>query len=309
MDFKKLNRLLAPFIVDGVLAVKQSANDRLVEVLDEIQFVTRSVNQLPDSIVLELQILDVNVFYKMLAGEANKFLLASRVSHARAIQVQENNASWQAVEHYYSAYYAIHYLLRLTGVSLTNLDARSMSVIKRNALGIPMPQTIPEGLYVMSYDDASNILTLKKNTKKSSGGSHKDAWRLWEELVEKIKNQTETDPAEYVGVAVELAAHKKFLVKSTSKYNPPEIRGEINYQFKGGSWIFEERSQSSIGRIQRSISLMQPESIATTVTPEALIASNKFIIGLAKSVFKNASEKYPKSICRSLENKYSIYMN
>lgn len=308
MDFKKLIRLLTPIVVDGVLAVRQNSHDRLIEVLHELDFVTRSVSQLPDSIVIELQILDPSSFYRMLAGEANKFLLASRVSHARAAQSQENNASWQAVEHYYSAYYAVHYLLRLTGVSLTNLDEQSINVIARSALGVPIQTQIPGGLYVMRYDDTSKILTLKKNTKKGSGGSHQDAWKLWEELVEKLKTQTGADPVEYASIAVDLAAHKNFLVRSTSKYNPPDIRGEINYQFKGGSWVFEKKSKDSIERIQRSIASQQITQPARTPNPEGLVASNKMIIGLAKAVFQNASERYPASICRSLSNRYSSYI-
>lgn len=166
MDFKKLVRLLMPIVVEGVLAVKQNSKDRLVEMFNELEFMTRSINQTSDHLIIELQILDKNLFYKLLAGEANKFLLASRISYARAIQNQENNASWQTVEHYYSAYYSIHYLLRLTGVSLTNLDNESITIINRGLYGIEtqtQTQTqVTSGLYVMYYDDASSILTLKK---------------------------------------------------------------------------------------------------------------------------------------------------
>ena len=105
----------------------------------------------------------------------------------------------------------------------------------------------------MHYNVMSKILTLKKNLKKS-GGSHQEAWQLWEGLVEKLRVSTNTDPVEYASTSIDLSAHKNFLVKSTAKYNPPEIRGEINYQFRGGSWIFETKAKDTINRIQRSIS-------------------------------------------------------
>lgn len=307
MDLKKLIRLLSPLIVEGVLAVRRNAHDRLVEMLHELQFMTRGVTHAADNVIIQLQILDDDLLYRLLAGEANKFLLASRISHERSGQDQTNNASWQIIEHYYAAYYAVHYLLRLTGTSVTNLDSRGTNAITRSYFGsLPLP-TVPGGLYIMQYDDASKILTLTKNTKRG-GGSHQEAWQLWENLIEKLRLQTNTDPIEYAATSIDLSAHKSFLVRSTAKYNPPEIRGEINYQFKGEVWNFEPNAKDSISRLQRSIASTPTLAATNTPTPEGLITNNKIIIGLAKAVFLHASEKYPKGICRSLANKYASYM-
>ena len=308
MDFKKLTRLFIPIMVEDVLSARRSSHDRLVEKLQDLEFVTRSVSQTSDELEIKLQILDVDLLHQLLAGEANKFLLASRVSHERSIQNQENNASWQAIEHYYSAYYAVHYLIRLTGISITNLDSKSVESIVRSNISAGVHITVPTGLYTLEYEKISKILTLKKNLKKGSGGSHQDAWKLWEDLVEKLRVGTNSDPVEYASTSVDLSMHKIFLVKSTAKYNPSDIRGEINYQFKGGSWMFEKNSKTSIGNIQRSISNTLPQAIIKTPSPEALISNNKVIIGLAKAIFSHASDSYPRSICRSIANKYSTYV-
>lgn len=307
MDFKKLIRLFAPIMVEGALSVRRNATDRLVEMLHELQFVTRNIARTADSITVELQILDADLLYRLLAGEANRFLLASRVSHGRSIQDQPNNASWQAIENYYAAYYAVHYLLRLSGITVTNLDSRGTDAITRSNLGTPASPPVPGGLYIMHYDDASKMLTLKKNLKKS-GGSHQEAWQLWEALVEKLRIRTNTDPVEYASTSIDLSEHKSFLVRSTAKYNPPEIRGEINYQFRGGSWIFEHKAKDTITRLQRSISSTQSPAATRAPTPEGLVSNNKIIIGLAKAVFLHVAEKYPNGICRSLANKYSDYI-
>lgn len=76
--------------------------------LHELEFSTKSVKKIADKIEIELQILDVDLLYRLLAGEANKFLLASRVSHERSTQNQLSNASWQAIENYYAAYFSVH---------------------------------------------------------------------------------------------------------------------------------------------------------------------------------------------------------
>jgi hypothetical protein len=275
--------------------------------LHELEFVTRGITNTADNVTVQLQILDDDLLYRLLAGEANKFLLASRISHERSAQDQANNASWQAIEHYYAAYYGVHYLLRLTGISVTNLDLRCTSAITRSQYGAPPSPSVPAGLYIMQYDDSSKVLTLKKNLKRS-GGSHQEAWQLWEDLIERLRARTNVDPVEYASTSIDLSEHKSFLIKSTAKYNPPEIRGEINYQFRGGVWVFEKNARDTIDRLQRSIAGATALAATSASTSEGLIANNKIIIGLAKAVFLHASEKYPKGICRSLANRYSSYV-
>lgn len=308
MDLKRTIRLLSPLLIEGALAVRQNSNERLVEMLHELEFSTKSIKKSVDKIAIELQILDVDLLYRLLAGEANKFLLASRVSHARSTQNQPSNASWQAIENYYAAYFGVHYLLRLTGVSVTNIDARGVAAIERSNYGQKPSFNIPAGLYVMNFEESSKTLTLTKNTKKS-GGSHQDAWHHWEKLIDKLRTQTNTDPVEYAAISLDLAEHKRFLVRSTSKYNPPEIRGEINYQFRGGSWIFEKGASKSVGVLQRSLLTESASGVpVTAATPAGLISTNRFIISLAKAVFLHASDKYPKGVCRSISNKYKTYV-
>lgn len=306
MNIQKVIRLLLPLVVEGVLKSQRHSHDRLVEKFDQLEFYTRNILSAQNETVIELQILDENLLYQLLAGEANKFLLASRVSHDRATQTQTNNAAWQIIEHYYSAYYAAHYLIRLTGISLTSLDSHATGFIKRNLLDSNNSISIPVGLYTLHYDDLNKMLILKKNT-KNLGGSHQNAWQLWYKLIEKLMIKTNSDPVEYADTAIDLTTHKCFLSKSTGKYNPPELRGEINYQFKGSAWIFEKNATSSIKKIQRIILDAPPNNIVDSSSLEGLVSNNKIIISLARAIFLHSSDKYPKGICRSLTNKYKNY--
>ncbi len=163
MEINKLIRLFTPLAVEGVWAVKRNSHGRLVEKLNDLEFVVRGLIKTDKTLTVELQILDEALLYRLLAGEANKFLLASRLTYNRSAQDQVANASWQAVEHYYAAYYAVHYLLRITGVSVTNLDDSGARIIESSSLGTLAPNTVPSGLYLMSYDKGLKILTLKKN--------------------------------------------------------------------------------------------------------------------------------------------------
>jgi hypothetical protein len=304
MELQKLIRLLTPLMVEGVIAVRSNSHARLAESLEDLQFVTRSITHTDSNVVIELQIIDENLLHRLLAGEANKFLLASRISNERSTYAQPNNASWQAIESYYAAYYAVHYLLRLTGISITNLDTKGTDAIAKSNLGSAVRTSIPGGLYFMQYEYNSKILTLRKNLNKN-GGSHREAWQLWTELIDKIRFQTSVDPVEYLSTSVDLLTHRNFLVKSKEKFNPSEIRGEINYQFKGKTWIFESNAKDAIDRLQRLI--VSSHSIATmpSSSAESLVLNSKIIVDFAKAVFLYAADKYPKGICRSLSNKYS----
>ena len=98
------------------------------------------------------------------------------------------------------------------------------------------------------------------------------------------------------------------MVKSTGHYTPPEVRGEINYQFKGGVWTFEKNSSKSINEIQAFISQPASAPVCAPVNVKNLISNNKIIIELAIRIFSYGAEKYPRSICRSLSNKYSDFL-
>jgi len=186
MDFTKLTRLYMPLLIPGILDAKRMSYDRLIEKIDDLEFVTRSVIQDTKEITIQLQIIDEELLQHLLSGEANKFWLASMFTLNRAHQIQNGNVAWQAVEHYYAAYYAVHYLLRISGVSLTNLDSNAISAIAQNNIGTPISVNIPNGLYTIRYDKNNSALMLKKSIKNKGGGSHKDAWRLWEELIVRL---------------------------------------------------------------------------------------------------------------------------
>ena len=130
---------------------------------------------------------------------------------------------------------------------------------------------------------------------------------MWVALIEKLQASTLVDPIEYARESLDLIEHKKFIVRSTGRYAPPELRSEVNYQFKGGTWNFEKQSTDNIRRLQNSI-MDSNIDLSEKSNQHSLISNNKLIINIAKSVFKHSSDKYPKSICRSLQNRYSTFI-
>ncbi|MBU2785008.1 hypothetical protein HAP93_04375 [Acidithiobacillus ferriphilus] len=309
-ELKKVARLISPMIAKEISSARINSHDRIIEKLDDLQFMTRSIINTPSLLTIELQILDRSLMGHLLAGEANRFFLASVVSRERSTQNQLKNASWQAIENYYAAYFGIHYLLRMTGLSITNIDSNAKHAILRSYYDMPTPSIpLPSGLYIMKFNGDSGVVTLTKNLTKKGGGSHLEAWRHWEDLVQKLIDITKIDIVEYARISMYLTEHLSFIRGSETRCNPPEIRGKINYQFKGGAWIFEKGSEKSVGVLQRLISLPSTNRTSTSATPESLIVNNRLIIDMAIAVFNLISDSYPKGIYRSLANKYSSYLH
>ena len=306
MDQQKLLRLYLPGSVAGVLSANRNSTERLLDSIEQLEFASRILPKIGNETEIELNLLGATTpFYKLLAGEASRFLLASRMSYRRALQQQDKNVSWQTIEHYYSAYFAAHYLLRLTGQSITNLDDNQVAVIRNNSLNsISKSDIIPVGLYLLSYNDSSKTIILRKTERKV--GSHQALWKKWLQLVNNLIEIANLDWNEYATEEMNLKDHKNFLSNSNGFMFAPDIRAQINYQFKGGTWHFE-KDAASVSIVQRSIQNTSPVRPIVTPTPLGLISNNKLIIELAKAVFNSAAQNYPKSFTRSLKNEYAEY--
>lgn len=309
MEFHKLIRLMIPYTVQGVLKAPRLAKSRVVDHLGKLHFITKHIDFNDDETRIVLEILDEASLFSLLAGEAHRFLLASRLTLHRAYQPQPQNAAWQTIEHYYAAFYSVHYLIRTTGISLTNVDDIAQKSIIRHQLssGGNKPKKVPTGKYLLNYDDQTRTLSLVQSNRRGPGGSHQDAWKLWLELIDKLNAGASADPQDFAASSIILSGHKSFLIRSSGKYNPPELRGEINYQFKGGSWIFE-REPDAVKHLQSAILNNVLRGSEIRPTTRSLIAHNNIIIEFAKSLFIHSSRSYPKAICNSLLNQYRDFL-
>lgn len=249
---------------------------------------------------IDLYMIDDVKFAKLIAGEAHKFFLASMISLERSRQFQQHNIAWQVVEHYYAAYYAVHYLMRVAGYSLTNIDDAAIKAMMRS--NVAGSTSVQSGLSTMLFSDDCVFVTLTKNEK--GGGSHKEAWAIWVTILTELIDQCKSDDIEYSSLEIELKQHMSFVKINDQKFNPSEIRAEVNYQFKGQSWCFEDDTNGKIATIQSSIA---DDSFSLTGTDDKilkLINNNKLIINLARDFFKKSNDEYSQGICRSLRNQF-----
>lgn len=312
---EKLLRIFSFSSRDLVAGARKKSVVKFADSLDEINFiVTEFIESAPKvkatattlaipavKQVIDLLMIDNVKFAKLVAGEAHKFFLASMVSLERSRQSQQHNLAWQIVEHYYAAYYAIHYLMRVVGYSLTNIDDSALKVIKRSSLIGDI--NVKGGLNTMNFSDDCKAVSLIKNEK--GGGSHKDAWAIWSRIIYDLIQTCKVDDVEYSSLEIELTQHLHFIKVNDQKFNPSEIRAEVNYQFKGQSWCFEDDTSGKFAKIQSEIN---DDAFVLTQSEDKLfnlINHNKFIIKLAQNFFKQSSEGYSTGICRSIRNQFS----
>jgi len=239
-------------------------------------------------------------FGKLIAGEAHKFFLASMVSLDRSRQSQEHNIAWQIVEHYYAAYYAVHYLMRLAGYSLTNIDDATLKIIKTSA--IMDIKSANGGLSTVEFSQDCKEIVIRKNGK--GGGSHKEVWAIWIKILDVIIGAAQEDDHEYSSLEIKLQEHKRFIRISEEKFSPSDIRAEVNYQFKGDTWCFMDADNPRITKIKQHIDSDAYTLDASQDKVIRLINNNKLIISLARSAFTYSIKNYARGICRSINSQY-----
>jgi hypothetical protein len=191
----------------------------------------------------------------------------------------------------------------MCGVSITNIDAKVIKRIRECSFGIVVPELIPKGLYRFQYSETTETLTLEKLPK--GGGSHKDAWKEWENLVTRIKKHVDADIIEYADADLVLTTHLDFVVKTPKEhYNPPEIRGEINYQFTNSTWFFEGITDDRARLLNSKIRSIDYSFTSSDERVIKFTANNALIFRLAKDMFDHLVESYPRGAYQNIKNKH-----
>ncbi|WNY81916.1 hypothetical protein NNQ28_16550 [Cronobacter dublinensis] len=173
----KLLRIFSFSIRELVAGARKKSVTKFSEGLEDLNFVVTQFNAAqkktdatsttpaiaasPQSMTLLM--LDEAKFGKFIAGEAHKFFLAAMISLERARQAQQHNLAWQIVEHYYAAYYSVHYLMRVAGYSLTNLDDKAVKALKRSS--VASIGEMQSGLCTLTFSEDCRDVIITKNEK------------------------------------------------------------------------------------------------------------------------------------------------
>ena len=189
-----------------------------------------------------LRVIDES-FFKAIGNDCDKF---ARFSLETLCAIQPNrifrkNSSWPTINSYYASFFAAHSLLRMFGISYSQLNFDHLNKILElaNILGKnPGVTGIETGFYACTYDQASKILHFQKLV-----DSHSDLWlcfyKLLQNLIANTKNITaiSSDKLECLDILSEL---KEAISQEKSKTKGnwlSNIRNDVNYHGTNGSWF------------------------------------------------------------------------
>lgn len=302
----KLTRVISSDFRVSVISSKSKKKVKTTEAFSELDLILTNIEKVPEQ-KLTLLVIDSKKLGEFIASEANRFFFAAIASLERSRQNQQNNISWQIVEQYYAAYYSVHYIMRIIGYSITNIDKDATKEILKTNTSAVSTTDISSGLSLLKYNKDCSEITLIKMGKGS--GSHADAWKIWYQIIEKYKQTLELDITEYNELVHALIAHCSFLKRSNGSFSPTAIRNEINYQFKGDSWYFEDKCKDKVDQIQRALLNNETDLSHTNNQLLNLIHHNNFVIHFAKSIFNKNISDYPRSIAHSLFNQHHQKIN
>lgn len=177
--------------------------------------------------------------YTSLANDCNRFSLAAIESMWCIGKVEKlpKSTAWAAVQMYYSAFFAVHSILRLFGRACTQLDSRHVEVVYQVADATNMTggsSCVESGFYI-------SVIENECVEYKKLKDSHADTWLSFSNLLTWIINNigNTTGLGKHKSDALDLISNLKLAMSKSgaAKGNwPSQVRNRINYQHSHGAW-------------------------------------------------------------------------
>ncbi len=153
------------------------------------------------------------------------------------------STAWFLLRSYYSAFFAAHSILRILGISCSQLSSPQSASINKiaelynNALGIRPSK----GFYVCEFNSSDKQLTCNKTT-ISAGGVHEAFWHTFTQRMSQLSDQIlQTNGSTIINQQVATKLNELCLNLSYQHCNNGSwlsfVRNEINYKHKLGCWF------------------------------------------------------------------------
>jgi len=191
-----------------------------------------------------------NGFWIGAANDCNRFACAAfeTISHIQAHPRLAKSSAWNLIMAYYASFYAMHALLRIFGMSYSQLEKPLMrKVIEIANLSEETEKyKFEDGFYKIKFNKTNNVVDFKKRK-----DSHSDAWEsflnLTNEILEKVNGTTALNSYKNDTLAL-ISKLQENVTRSrcSTKGNWLSfIRNEVNYQHSRGLWYpFSDRPRN-----------------------------------------------------------------
>jgi hypothetical protein len=183
---------------------------------------------------------------------------------------------WLLIRGYYSAFFALHSLMRLHGWACTRLTKEIGLRLNQDAkLFFPDGDQIQGGLYLIKAENRSSELSCE-SLSLNSGGTHEALWALLFDFMAELTNVTLEQSVDEESSQELVAAVSQFRTL-VNKYNGPvwltRVRNRVNYSHEYGAWHPYERSTCDADRVISTLGRWreEPSQVLSNGTTDELI--------------------------------------
>lgn len=229
--------------------------------------------------------------------EADRFATASfesllmeapRVEYARS-------TGWTLIRGYYSAFFALHALLRMHGWACTRISGTAINSINKEInLLYAGSDNVEAGLYFMEVTSGGSEVLLKKMD-AANGGSHEMLWSLLPKYLKAITDialSDTTDPEASASITVVIDGFLQFLKKKGGANWFTQVRNRVTYAHEYGAWYPYSASTCDMERIYAGLrGWMRPpdQALSSGATDELVQFSEacSFIVSLCRTTVED----------------------
>lgn len=189
------------------------------------------------------------------AHEADRFASAAFESLIIAArnEAHPRSIAWLLIQGYYSAFFAMHALLRIRGWACTKLAKKNLDSINAEVKALyPAADSFAQGLYLIKSQSAGRDLICSK-LDAGQGGSHETLWALLPDFfdqssIEILSDQTNPEDAQQVVEAID--TFLRVLKKHGGNLWFTQLRNRVNYSHAYGAWFPYHSSTSDFDRLK-----------------------------------------------------------
>lgn len=216
--------------------------------------------------------------------------------------------AWLVIQSYYAAFFAAHSILRILGISCTQLEQTHINKVNliARACGVDNNIQLTSGYYCCVYHNSDERLTCK-NLKFNKGGSHEIFWKLFHDEISTLSNNILSSSSN--------VSHESQLV-STQLYELcnalchdgcnggnwlSKVRNNINYRHESSAWFpYSNIKKSFVEELHdnfQKLWIVDPININLTASPKVDIRffhrTCCFIVSLCHALIQDMALRCP----------------
>jgi hypothetical protein len=222
-------------------------------------------------------------------------------------QLFPRSTAWLIIQSYYAAFFAANSIVRMLGISCSQLEKPQTEKIDQIAQLFKMDGglKISTGYYQCVYNDQNKQL-LCQNFKSSKGGTHESFWNIFLQKLKDLSNNillsgNLTIQSQAVATKIDelcrILCHEGKNGGNWLSY----VRNTVNYRHELGSWFpYENISKKTIEELYYNYTmwLEDPMNISCVRVPGTDIClfhrACSFIVSLCRSLVQDMFDRCPK---------------